>query len=49
MTVITMSHDELMRLRALIDVADRRLSVAEATGLLGVGRRQDVSANLRVV
>ena len=40
MTVITMSHDELTRLRVLIDVADGRLSVADATGLIGVGRRQ---------
>src|SRR5260221_10551872 len=40
MTVITMSHNELTRLRVLIDVADGRLSVADATGLIGVGRRQ---------
>jgi transposase len=40
MTVITMSRNELTRLRALIDIADGRLSVADATGLLGVGRRQ---------
>jgi hypothetical protein len=40
MTVITMSRKELTRLRVLIDIADRRLSVADATGLLGVGRRQ---------
>ena len=40
MTVITMSRDELTRLRVLIDIADRRLSVADATGLIGVGRRQ---------
>src|SRR6202008_2623791 len=40
MTVITMSRKELTRLRVLIDVADGRLSVADATGLLGVGRRQ---------
>jgi hypothetical protein len=40
MTVITMSRDELTRLRVLIDVADGRLSVADATGLIGVGRRQ---------
>jgi hypothetical protein len=30
----------LTRLRVLIDVADGRLSVADATGLIGVGRRQ---------
>src|SRR5260370_21913765 len=40
MTVITMSRNELTRLRVLIDFADGRLSVAEATGLIGVGRRQ---------
>src|SRR6202030_83047 len=40
MTVITMSRDELTRLRVLIHVADGRLSVADATGLIGVGRRQ---------
>src|SRR5947209_1163513 len=40
MTVITMSRKELTRLRVLIDIADGRLSVADATGLLGVGRRQ---------
>jgi Winged helix-turn helix len=40
MTVITMSRKELARLQVLIDVADGRLSVADATGLIGVGRRQ---------
>src|SRR5258705_6966061 len=40
MTVITMSRNELTRLRVLIDIADGRLSVADATGLIGVGRRQ---------
>ena len=40
MTVITMSRNELTRLRVLIDVAEGRLSVADATGLIGVGRRQ---------
>jgi Winged helix-turn helix len=40
MTVITMSRNELTRLPVLIDVADGRLSVADATGLIGVGRRQ---------
>ena len=40
MTVITMSCNELTRLRVLIDVADGRLSVEDATGLIGVGRRQ---------
>jgi hypothetical protein len=40
MTVITMSRNELTRLRVLIDIADGRLSVADATGLIGVERRQ---------
>src|SRR5207245_4273965 len=40
MTVITMSRNELRRVRVLIDIADGRLSVADATGLIGVGRRQ---------
>ena len=40
MTVITMSRNELTRLRVLIDIADGGLSVADATGLIGVGRRQ---------
>src|SRR6202045_943308 len=42
MTVITMSRNELTRLQVLIDVADGRLSGADATGLIGVGRRQSV-------
>src|SRR6476660_7881575 len=40
MTVITMSREELTRLRVLVDIADGRLSVADAAGLIGVGRRQ---------
>ena len=40
MTVIAMSRNELTRLRVLVDVADGRLSVSDATGLIGVGRRQ---------
>jgi transposase len=40
MTVITASRKELTRLRVLIDVADGCLSVADAAGLIGVGRRQ---------
>ncbi len=40
MTVITMSRNELTRLRVLIDVGDGRISVEDATGLIGVGRRQ---------
>ena len=34
MTVITMSRYELTRLRVLIDIADGRLSIADATGRL---------------
>jgi hypothetical protein len=40
MTVITMSRKELTRLRVVIDIADGRLSVADATGLLAVRQRQ---------
>jgi hypothetical protein len=40
MTVITVSRNELTRLRVLIDIGDGRLSVEDATGLIGVGRRQ---------
>jgi len=40
MTVITVSRNELTRLRVLIDISDGRLSVEDATGLIGVGRRQ---------
>jgi transposase len=40
MTVITMSRNELRRLRVLIDIGDGRRSVEDATGLIGVGRRQ---------
>jgi hypothetical protein len=40
MTVITMSRNELTRLRVVIDIGDGRLSVEDATGLIGVGRRQ---------
>jgi hypothetical protein len=32
MTVITMSHDELTRLRVLIDIADGRLSMRTPRG-----------------
>ena len=32
MTVITMSRNELTRLRVLIDIADGRLSVADRDG-----------------
>jgi hypothetical protein len=44
MTVITMSRKELTRLRVLLDVADGHLSVADATGLIGVGTETDLSA-----
>jgi hypothetical protein len=44
MTVITMSRKELTRLQVLIDVADGRLSVADATGLLGVWTETDLPA-----
>ena len=37
MTVITVSRNELTRLRVLIDINDGRLSVEDATGLIGVG------------
>jgi transposase len=40
MTVIMVSRNELTRLRVLIDISDGRLSVEDATGLIGVGRRQ---------
>ena len=42
MTVITMSRNELTRRRVLIDVADGRLSVADATGLIGVWAKTDL-------
>jgi hypothetical protein len=45
MAVVTMSRKELTRLRVLIDVADGRLSVANAAGLMGVGRRRDRNWN----
>src|SRR3954447_3243699 len=40
MTVIQMSDQELTRLRVLIDVVDRRLTIAAAAVLLNLGRRQ---------
>jgi len=40
MTVITMSEKEVGRLRVLIEVADGKLSVADAESLLALGRRQ---------
>ena len=40
MAVIQMSERELARLRVLIDLSDRRLTVEAAGTLMGVGRRQ---------
>jgi len=40
MTVIQMSQRELTRLRVLIDLSDKRLTVEAATTLMGLGRRQ---------
>jgi hypothetical protein len=40
MTVMQMSERELSRLRVLIDLSDRRLTVEAAGTLMGVGRRQ---------
>jgi hypothetical protein len=47
MTVITISRNELMRLRVLIDVGDGRLSVEDATGLIGVGRDRFTDCSMR--
>ncbi len=40
MTVMQMSERELARLRVLIDLSDRRVTVEAAGTLMGVGRRQ---------
>ena len=40
MTVIQMSERELTRLRVLIDLSDKRLTVEAAATLMGLGRRQ---------
>jgi hypothetical protein len=40
MAVIQMSEGELSRLRVLIDLSDKRLTIAAAGTLMGVGRRQ---------
>ena len=40
MTVIEMSERELSRLRVVIDLSDRRLTVEAAGTLMGLGRRQ---------
>ena len=42
MTVITMSHNELTRLRVLIDIADGRLSVADARHIAAASARSGV-------
>src|ERR1700719_3955103 len=47
MTVITMSRNELTRLRVLIDIADGRLSIADATGLIGAQDMAAYSSGLR--
>src|SRR3981081_399000 len=40
MTVITMSRTEIDRMSVLQDLADRRIRIAEASTLMGLGRRQ---------
>jgi hypothetical protein len=40
MPVIQMSERELTRLRVLIELSDKRLTVEAAGRLMGVGRRQ---------
>jgi hypothetical protein len=40
MTVITMSRTEIDRMRVLHDLADGRIRAAEASTLMGLGRRQ---------
>jgi Winged helix-turn helix len=40
MTVITMSRTEIDRMSVLRDLADGRIRAAEASTLLGLGRRQ---------
>ena len=40
MTVIQMSDQELTRLRIMIDLADGRLTLEAAGGVMGLGRRQ---------
>src|ERR1700682_5868834 len=40
MTVITMSRTEIDRMSVLHDLADGRIRVAEASALMGLGRRQ---------
>ena len=40
MTVITMSRTEIDRMSVLHDLADGRIRIAEASTLMGLGRRQ---------
>src|SRR5258707_15755312 len=40
MTVITMSRTEIDRMGVLHDLADGRIKIADASTLLGLGRRQ---------
>src|ERR1700738_4805268 len=40
MTVITMSRTEIDRMSVLHDLADGRIRIAEASALMGLGRRQ---------
>jgi len=40
MTVIAMSRTEIDRMSVLQDLADRRIRIAEASTLMGLGRRQ---------
>src|SRR5665213_4284382 len=40
MTVITMSRTEIDRMGVLHDLADGRIKIAEASTLMGLGRRQ---------
>ncbi|MEA2897442.1 MAG: hypothetical protein QOJ84_3057 [Bradyrhizobium sp.] len=40
MTVITMSRTEIDRMSVLHDLADGRIKIADASTLMGIGRRQ---------
>ena len=40
MTVITMSRTEIDRMSVLHDLADGRIKIADASTLMGLGRRQ---------
>jgi hypothetical protein len=40
MTVIAMSRTEIDRMSVLHDLADGRIRIAEASALMGLGRRQ---------